>query len=151
MKKSTLIALVLALGLTPGLTGSAVAQKKHAPKPIWGAMVANLSDIQSITAALAVFDMKRAATIADGLVQRETFLSKMEQLADVVKKGYGKVADAAKEFAAATKSGDEQAVLRAREVMPRLTFRSLARNPLFVREGDVARMLDGLRRGGLPE
>ena len=110
MKKSTLIALVLALGLTPGLTGSAVAQKKHAPKPVWGAMVANLSDIQSITAALAVFDMKRAATIADGLVQRETFLSKMEQLPDVVRKGHAKVADAAKELAAATKSGDEQAV-----------------------------------------
>ncbi|MEE8539413.1 MAG: hypothetical protein V3S54_06325 [Woeseiaceae bacterium] len=45
----------------------------------------------------------------------------------------------------------EGQVLRAREVMPRLTLRSVVRYPLFVREGDVARMLDGLRRGGLPE
>jgi tetratricopeptide (TPR) repeat protein len=45
----------------------------------------------------------------------------------------------------------KQALLRAREVMPRLTLKSTERNPMFVREGDVARMLDGLRRAGLLE
>ena len=45
----------------------------------------------------------------------------------------------------------KQAALRAREVNPRLNLRSSARNPMFVREGDVARVLDGLRRAGLPE
>ncbi len=110
MKKSTVLALVLALGLMPGLTGSAEAQEKHAPKPIWGAMVGGLNDIQSITAALAVFDMKRAATITDGLVKRETFISKIESLPDVVKKGHAKVAAAATELGEAVKSGDEQAV-----------------------------------------
>lgn len=36
-------------------------------------------------------------------------------------------------------------------VMPKMTVHSTARNPMFVREDDVARMLEGLRRAGLPE
>ncbi len=87
-----------------------MAQKKHAPKGVWKAMVASLNDIQSITGALAVFDMERATTIADGLVKRETFISKMDQLPEAVRKGHGKVADAATELAAATRSGDEQEI-----------------------------------------
>ncbi len=92
------------------MTGTVVAQKMHAPKGVWKAMVANLNDIQSITGALAVFDMERATTIADGLVKRETFISKMEQLPEAVRKGHAKVADAATELAAATRSGDEQEI-----------------------------------------
>ena len=45
----------------------------------------------------------------------------------------------------------EQALQRARKVMPRLTLKSTARNPMFAHEADVARMLEGLRRAGLPE
>ncbi len=87
-----------------------MAQKKHAPKSVWKAMVASLNDIQSITGALAVFDMERATTIADGLVKRETFISKMDRLPEAVRKGHGKVADAATELADATRSGDEQEI-----------------------------------------
>ena len=35
--------------------------------------------------------------------------------------------------------------------MPRLTLKSTARNPMYVREADVARMLEGLRQAGLAE
>ena len=87
-----------------------MAQKKHAPKGVWKGMLASLNDIQSITAALAVFDMERAARFADELVKRETFVSKMEQLPKAVRDGHAKVADAARELAAATKSGDEQEI-----------------------------------------
>ena len=73
-------------------------------------MVASLNDIQSITGALAVFDMERATMIADGLVDRETFISNMEQLPEAVRKGHRKVADAATELAAATRSGDDQEI-----------------------------------------
>jgi adenylate cyclase len=45
----------------------------------------------------------------------------------------------------------KQAVRRTRELMPRLTLRSTARNPVYVRQGDIERMLEGLRRAGLPE
>jgi TolB-like protein/class 3 adenylate cyclase len=45
----------------------------------------------------------------------------------------------------------KEAAIRAREMMPRLTLRSIARNPLFTREADVARMLEGWRQAGLPE
>ena len=108
----TLIALAVltAFGFALGLNGAAMAQKKHAPKLVWQAMVASLNDIQSITGALAVFDMERATTIADGLVNRETFISKMEQLPEPVRKGHGKGAEAATELAAATRSGDEQEI-----------------------------------------
>ena len=44
-----------------------------------------------------------------------------------------------------------EAVRNIRRLMPRLTLKSTARNPLFVRENDVARMLEALRLAGLPE
>ncbi len=44
-----------------------------------------------------------------------------------------------------------QAVQRALEVMPRLTLKNTARNPMFVRERDVEQMLDGLRQAGVPD
>jgi adenylate cyclase len=34
---------------------------------------------------------------------------------------------------------------------PRLSLTNIARNPMFVRKDDVARLLDGLRKAGLPE
>ncbi len=45
----------------------------------------------------------------------------------------------------------KEALRSALKLMPRLTLKSTARNPMFVREDDVARMLEGLRRAGLPE
>ncbi len=108
MKKLIALAILLAFGFMPVFTGTALAQKKHAPKAVWGAMVANLNDIQSIAAALAVFDMKRAATIADTLAARETFISNIARLPDVVKKGHAKVAAEAKLLADAARAGEEQ-------------------------------------------
>ena len=110
MRKLIALAILLAFGFMLGSNGAVMAQKKHAPKSVWKAMVASLNDIQSITGALAVFDMERATTIADGLVKRETFISKMDRLPEAVRKGHGKVADAATELADATRSGDEQEI-----------------------------------------
>ena len=110
MRKLIALAMLLACGFMLGSNGAVMAQKKHAPKSVWKAMVASLNDIQSIIGALTVFDMKRATMIADGLVKRETFLSKMDQLPEATRKGHGKVADAATELAAATRSGDEQEI-----------------------------------------
>ncbi len=110
MRKLTALAILLAFGFMLGSNGAVMAQKQHAPKGVWKAMVASLNDIQSITGALSVFDMERATKIADGLVERETFISNMEQLPEAVRKGHGKVADAASELAAATRSGDEQEI-----------------------------------------
>ncbi len=110
MRKLVTLGAILALCLTLGFTGSVMAQKKHAPKGVWKGMLASLNDIQSVTAALAVFDMERATMFADALVKRETFVSKVEQLPKAVRDGHAKVADAAKELAAATKSGDEQEI-----------------------------------------
>jgi adenylate cyclase len=45
----------------------------------------------------------------------------------------------------------EEALRTALKLMPRLTLKNTARNPMYVREDDVARMLDGLRRAGLRE
>ena len=110
MRKLVTLGALLALCFTLGFTGSVMAQKKHAPKSVWKGMVANLNDIQSITAALAVFDMERATKIADELVKREVFVSKMEQLPQAVRDGHAKVAVVAKELAAATRTGDEQEI-----------------------------------------
>ncbi len=110
MKKSIALAILVAFCVTLGVAGTAVAQKKHAPKGIWQGMIANLTDVQGITAALAVFDMKRATMFADSLAKRERFVSTLERLPEAVRKGHGKVADIAEELAAATRSGDEQEI-----------------------------------------
>jgi adenylate cyclase len=44
-----------------------------------------------------------------------------------------------------------EAVRNLHRVMPRMTLKSTARNPMFAREKDVARMLEALRLAGLPE
>ncbi len=108
MRKYIALAILLAFGLTPVFTGTALAQKKHAPKPVWGAMVAGLNDIQSIAAALTVFDMKRAAKIADGLAARETYISNIARLSEKTRKGHAKVATEAKLLADAARAGEEQ-------------------------------------------
>ena len=110
MRKFVALGTLLTFCFMLGFTGSATAQKMHAPKGVWKGMLASLSDIQGITAALTVFDMQRAAMFADALVKREIFVSNIEQLPKAVRDGHAKVADAAKELAAATKSGDEQEI-----------------------------------------
>ena len=110
MRKLTALIILLAFGFMVGSNGAVMAQKKHAPKGVWKAMVAGLNDIQSITGALAVFDMERATTIADELVKRETFISKIDRLSEATRKGHKKVAEAATELVAATRSGDEQEI-----------------------------------------
>lgn len=110
MKKLTILAILLAFCVTLGVTGTVMAEKKHAPKGVWKGMLASLGDIQGITAALTVFDMKRATMFADGLVARERFVSNLERLPKAVRDGHAKVADVAEELAAATRSGDEQEI-----------------------------------------
>ncbi len=108
MKRLIALSIAVMMSVMLGYSGAAVAQKKQAPKGVWGAMVGGLNDIQSITAALAVFDMKRAATIADVLVKRETFISNIARLPEAVRKGHAKVAKVAQELADAAKAGEEQ-------------------------------------------
>ena len=93
-----------------GVFGTAAAQKLHAPKGIWQAMGAGLSDVQDITASLMVFNMDRIATTADELAQREVFISEIASLPDAVKEGHAKVAEAAEELAGAALTGEEQEV-----------------------------------------
>ena len=43
------------------------------------------------------------------------------------------------------------AMQKARDLMPRLSLKTTARNPMYVRENDIKRLLEGLRQAGLPE
>ena len=113
MKRLFALSIVVLVSAMLGLGGAAMAQKKHAPKPVWGAMVAGLNDIQSITAALMVFDMKRATKIAEELHKREVFISKIERLPEAVRKGHAKVAEAAAKLVTAAQSGEENDVANA--------------------------------------
>ncbi len=112
MRKRTVWAGALVLALGIGLAGPAAAQKLQAPKGVWKAMLAGLGDIQGVTGALMVFDMERAAAIADGLARRETAISQMQRLPRPVRDGHGKVAAAARELAAAARAGEEQEMVR---------------------------------------
>ncbi len=113
MKRIAVLSIAMLVSTMLGFTGVAFAQKKHAPKAVWGAMVGGLNDLQSITAALMVFDMKRAAKIAEELQARETFISKIERLPEPVRKGHAKVAEAAAKLVAAANSGEEKDVASA--------------------------------------
>ena len=110
MKKLVALFIAAMMSVTLGYSDVAVAQKKHAPKPVWGAMVGGLNDIQNLTAALMVFDMKRAAKIAGELNQRETYISNIKRLPEVVRKGHAKVAEAAARLIAAAEAGEEKDV-----------------------------------------
>ena len=92
MRKFVAVVIIVGLGCVPVFTGAVMAQKAHAPKGVWKAMVASLHDIQGVTASLTVFDMERATMFADQLVTRETFISNMEALPEEVRKGHAKVA-----------------------------------------------------------
>ena len=107
MNRVFALSIVVLISAVLGLGGAAMAQKKHAPKLIWGAMVGGLNDIQSITAAMMIFDMKRAGTIAEELQKRETFIANIEQLPEKVRQGHGKVAEAAAKVVAAAASGED--------------------------------------------
>ncbi len=110
MRKLIALAVLLAFGFMPVFTGTVLAQKKHAPKAVWKGMIAHLTDIQGLTAALAVFDMKRATMFADSLAARERFVSTIEQIPEADRKRYAELADIAEELAAATRAGDEQMI-----------------------------------------
>ena len=110
MRKSIALAILLAFCVTLGVTGTVMAQKKHASKGVWKGMAANLSDVQGVIGALAVFDMKRATMFADSLAKRERFVSTIEQIPKADRKRYAELADIAEELAAATRAGDEQKI-----------------------------------------
>ncbi len=110
MRKFIAVAVLMAFGLMLGLNGAVMAQKKHASKGVWKGMIANLTDVQGVTAALAVFDMELATMFADALAKRERYVSTIEQIPEPVRKRYAKLADIAEELAAATRSGDEQEI-----------------------------------------
>lgn len=110
MKKLFVLAAAVLTSATLVASGVIAAEKKHAPKPVWGAMVGGLNDIQNITAAMMVFDMKRAAKITDEFQARETYISKIERLPEAVRKGHANVATAVAKVAAAAKAGEEKDV-----------------------------------------
>ena len=45
MKRITVVSMAVLVSAILGFTGVAFAQKKHAPKAVWGAMVGGLNDI----------------------------------------------------------------------------------------------------------
>ncbi len=110
MRKFIALAILLAFCVTLVVTGTAEAQKKHASKAVWKGMIGNLTDVQGVTAALAVFDMERATMFADSLAKRERFVSTIEQIPEAQRKRYAELADIAEELAAATRAGDEQEI-----------------------------------------
>ncbi len=110
MRKFIALAILLAFCVTLGVTGTVMAQKKHASKGVWKGMIANLTDVQGVTAALMVFDMERATMFADSLAKRERFVSTIERIPEPVRKRYAELADIAEELGATTRAGDEQAI-----------------------------------------
>ena len=113
MRIHTVIAWIAGLVIAGVLVTNASAQKVHAPKQVWPAMIANLSDLQDMTASLMVFDMKRIESTANELAAREEFISKIEQLPDAVKEGHAEVAKAAQALAEIAAFGEEQEVAKA--------------------------------------
>ena len=111
MKKIAAFAVIFAFGLMAGLSAPALAQRKHGAKGIWQGMLANVSDVQGIVAALSVFDMKRIEMIADSFAKRhEGYIKNFPRMSDTFKKGYGHLASLGNEVTAAAKAGDEKAI-----------------------------------------
>ena len=104
----TLLVLVAAFAMT-----TAFAQKVHAPKLVWQSMIAGTSDIQSMTAALMVFDMASIESTANDLAARHEYISTIAELPDAVKEGHVQVAEAAQGVAVAAASGEDQDVATA--------------------------------------
>ena len=113
MRIHTIMAWIIGLAIAGVLVTSASAQKVHAPKQEWQVMIAGLSDVQDMTAALMVFDMKRIESTANELATREEFISKIDQLPDAVKEGHADVAKAARELAEVAAFGEEQEINKA--------------------------------------
>lgn len=112
MSKRVLLTSIVGLATVLGLfLGTAVAQKLHAPKQVWQAMIAGLNDINDINGSLMVFDMNRIVARATELAEREKSISEIESLPEAVKEGHAKVAQAARELAAAAQTGEEQDVI----------------------------------------
>ena len=81
-------------------------------------MLAGLSDVQVITAALAVFDMQRVADTADSLAARETYISGLEFLPEDVRNRHGNVAKLATALADAARAGEAaQIAMKIGEVL----------------------------------
>ena len=112
MNKVVTLSFAVLISLSLGFATSVQAQKKHTPKPVWGAIVGGLNDIQNITAAMLVFDMKRAAKVAAELQGREAYISNIKRLPQVVRDGHAKVAAAATKLVAAAKSGAKSRMSR---------------------------------------
>ncbi|MFQ5914933.1 MAG: hypothetical protein ACE5JS_17330 [Nitrospinota bacterium] len=110
MKKIFVLTMLVAFVLTAILGAPALAQKKQTPKGIWRGMLANVSDVQSIVASFAVFDMKRIAAIADKVAKTQDFWAKFPKFSDPWKKAYAKSATSFRELSAAARTGDEQVV-----------------------------------------
>lgn len=110
MQKRLIAISAVSLLMAMGIFGTATAQKVHAPKGVWIGMAANLSDLQDIMASLMVFNMERIASTATELAEREIWVSQLPGMPDADKKGYEKVAEAAKELAAAARTGEEKDV-----------------------------------------
>ncbi len=110
MQIDTRTAWVLGLLLVSVSVGGAHAERILAPKAIWQGMSAGLTDIQTMTASLMVYDMQRIEMVANELAAREEYIAGIEQLPDVVKEGHAEVAKAAKVLAEAAAFGDDQAV-----------------------------------------
>ena len=107
MQKVTVFAVLLALSIMVGSTGSALAQKMHHPKGVWGSMMDKLTDVQAMVALLSAFDMKRLAAKADTLAANAERSSKIERFPDKVKEYYRDLAASGQEVAAAAMAGDE--------------------------------------------
>ncbi|MFQ5692802.1 MAG: hypothetical protein ACE5IM_07140 [Nitrospinota bacterium] len=111
MKKAIALTAVLAFALTAGIAAPVRAQKKFTPKGIWKGMLANVSDVQAMVTALAVFDMKRIAAVADQSAKKQAFVSNLPKYKGTkVGKLYGKLGDAMREVGNAARAGDEMRV-----------------------------------------
>ena len=88
MKKQHLVIGIVFLAVAGLTSSSASAQKLHAPKQVWQAMIAGLSDIQSMTGALMVFDMTSIESTATALAAREDFISKIDEKASLRERGH---------------------------------------------------------------
>ncbi len=110
MKKVIALAVLIAFGFTAGFTGSVFAQRKHAPPLLQASMVERALDVQRIVTALAVFDMKRIAQIAERRAKTDGFFAKWPKLPVAWKPHYTKLAATFNELAAAAKAGEENVI-----------------------------------------
>ena len=113
MKKIFALSLAVLMSLSIGLASTAMAAKKHAPKPAWGTMLLYLGSLQSATASMMVFDMKNVAKRAGEIEGRGKYIAGLEQLPEGVRKGHGNLAMAAGKLVAAANSGEENQVADA--------------------------------------